>query len=271
MASERIGFIGAGQMARAIAQGLVRADMIRREQIFASDPDAQARVAFEERVPGANVGAENLEVVSAADTIILAIKPQQMAAVVDGIALAVDDSKLLISIAAGVKLSQLSAQLGDRSRLIRVMPNTPCLIGEGATGYALGAGATAEDADFADRMLRSVGHAFLLEEKLLDAVTALSGSGPAFFCAVLEALSDGGSQIGLPADVANSLALQTMAGTAATLQATGESPESLRKRVSSPGGTTLAGLAALESHSLHEALVAAIKAATERSRELGNS
>ncbi|HJN66241.1 MAG TPA: NAD(P)-binding domain-containing protein, partial [Pirellulales bacterium] len=179
MASEKIGFIGAGQMARAIAQGLVRAGMIRREQIFASDPDAQARAAFEERVPGANVGALNLEVVSAADTIILAIKPQQMAAVVDGIALAVDDSKLLISIAAGVKLSQLSAQLGDRSRLIRVMPNTPCLIGEGVSGYALGAGATAEDADFADRMLRSVGHAFLLEEKLLDAVTALSGSGPA--------------------------------------------------------------------------------------------
>jgi len=175
----------------------------------------------------------------------------------------------LVSIAAGIKLSQLGAQLGDRSRLIRVMPNTPCLIGEGASGYALGASATAEDAEFVGQMLCSVGQAFLLEEQLLDAVTALSGSGPAFFCAVLEALSDGGSQMGLPADVANSLALQTMAGTAATLQATGESPESLRKRVSSPGGTTLAGLAALESHSLHEALLAAIEAATERSRELG--
>ncbi len=270
MASERIGFIGAGQMARAIAQGLVRADMIRGEQICASDPDAQARDVFEELVPGANVGTENLEVVSAADTIILAIKPQQMEMVVDGIAAAVDDSKLLISIAAGVKLSQLGAQLGDRSRLIRVMPNTPCLIGEGASGYALGAGATEEDAEFTARMLRSVGQAFLLEEQLLDAVTALSGSGPAFFCAVLEALRDGGSRMGLPADVANRLVLQTMAGTAATLQATGESPESLRKRVSSPGGTTLAGLAALESHSLHEALVAAVEAATERSRELGS-
>lgn len=270
MATDMIGFIGAGQMARALARGLVSAGLVQVENLCASDPVAEARTAFQEMVPGARVSTENREIVSAASTIVLAIKPQQMEAVLDEIAEALDDSKLLISIAAGVRLSQIGDQLAPGVRLIRVMPNTPCLVGEGASGYALGIHATVADAQFVDRMLRSVGQTFPLEEELLDAVTALSGSGPAFFSAVLAALSDGGCRMGLPAEVAGGLALQTMLGTATYLQSTGETPELLKKRVSSPGGTTLAGLAALESHHLHEALVAAVEAATRRSRELGS-
>lgn len=266
-----IGFIGAGQMARALAQGLVRAGLIEAENLCASDPVTEARAAFLEMVPGSSVGDDNRKTVASAETLVLAIKPQQMETVIDEIAAGLDDTKLVISIAAGVRLSRIAERLAGRPRMIRVMPNTPCLVGQGASGYALGSGTTPNDARFVESLLGSVGSVVRLEEKMLDAVTAVSGSGPAFFCAVLEALGEGGRRMGLPEEVADSLALQTMLGTATYLQSTDERPGLLKQRVSSPGGTTVAGLAALDSAGLSEALISGVEAATRRARELGDS
>jgi len=173
-------------------------------------------------------------------------------------------------VAAGVRLAQLAAGLQTGVRLVRVMPNAPCLVGQGASAYCLGASVGTADSALVSKILSSVGIAFELEEKLLDAVTGLSGSGPAFVCVVIEALSDGGVRMGLPRSVATALAVQTVRGTAEML-AGGDHPATLKDKVASPGGTTIAGLAALESHGLRAALIAAVEAATRRSIELGSA
>ena len=176
--------------------------------------------------------------------------------------------KLVISIAAGITLKTLDAAL-PKSRLVRVMPNTPCLVGESASGYSLGPRATEADGALVKQLLESVGRAFVVDEKLLDAVTGLSGSGPAFVYVAIEALSDAGVRMGLPRDVALQLAAQTVRGAATMVLETGEHPGVLKDRVTSPGGTTIAGLAALESGGFRGTLIAAVEAATRRSIELG--
>ena len=264
-----IGFIGAGQMARALAQGFVHAGLFAAEEVLASDPQETARQAFADLLPGAEVDSDNLNLVAKCETIVLAVKPQQMEKVLTEINSAIDSSRLVISIAAGIRLAWLAAQIQHGARLVRVMPNTPCLVGQGASGYALGRGATEQDAEFVARLLHSVGIAFCVDEPQLDAVTAVSGSGPAFLCAVLEALAEGGTQCGLTEDVAATLALQTMQGTATYLRETGISPAELKKRVSSPGGTTVAGLAALEAGNLQSLLRETVEVATRRAEELG--
>jgi pyrroline-5-carboxylate reductase len=176
--------------------------------------------------------------------------------------------KLFVSIAAGVTIARLSAGLGT-DRVIRVMPNTPCLVGKGAAAFARGPSATPADGERVAKLLNAVGLAFELDEKLLDAVTGLSGSGPAFVYVVIEALSDGGVRMGLPRHVATQLAAQTVLG-AAQMVLGGEHPAVLKDRVASPGGTTIAGLQALEDRGLRAALIAAVEAATERSKELGS-
>jgi len=264
-----IGFIGAGQMARALAKGLVHSGLFEPQDVWASDPSADACEAFSALLPDATVGTDNLKLVSECQTVILAVKPQHIENVVVAIDPAVDDSHLVISIAAGIRLAWLAAQLSHGGRLVRVMPNTPCLVGQGASGYALGRGATEKDAQFLDRLLTSVGLAFCVGEEQLDAVTALSGSGPAFFCAFLEALAAGGVTCGLPEDSAATLALQTMRGTAAYLQETSVTPAELIERVSSPGGTTVAGLTKLHEGNLQSLLQATVQSAAERSAELG--
>jgi pyrroline-5-carboxylate reductase len=176
-----------------------------------------------------------------------------------------------VSIAAGVTLGQLAVALGADRRLIRVMPNTPCLVGASASGYAPGEAATSDDIALVDRLLNVVGTAFRLPEHLLDAVTGLSGSGPAFVYAVIEALSDGGVRVGLPRDVATALAAQTVLGSARMVLETGLHPGVLKDQVTSPGGTTIAGLHALERGGLRAALMDAVEAAARRSRELGGT
>ena len=266
-----IGFIGAGQMAQALAQGLVQSGIFSATEIYASDPSDAARDAFAGLLPDAHLHAENGELVSACQTIILAVKPQQMADVLAPLSGSIHQSHLVISIAAGIRISWLAAQMTREPRLVRVMPNTPCLVGQGVSCYALGRGATGEDGAFVNRLLCSVGQAFCVEEAQLDAVTALSGSGPAFFCAILESLAAGGEQCGLPQPLAASLALQTMQGTAAYLQQTGVTPGELKKRVSSPGGTTVAGLDALDAGHLEDLLKSSVQAAAKRSAELGQA
>ena len=211
----------------------------------------------------------NRAVAAEADVLILAVKPQQMSGVLAEVGPTLTSSRLVVSIAAGMRLDTLAAGLGPRARLIRVMPNTPCLVGQSASGYSLGAGATEADAELVAELLAAVGRAFRVDEKLLDAVTGLSGSGPAFVYLIIEALSDGGVRMGLPREVALQLAAQTVRGAAEMVLTSGEHPAVLKDRVASPGGTTIAGLQALEAGSLRGTLMAAVEAATRRSQELG--
>ena len=269
MLTQQIGFIGAGQMARALAGGFVQAGLVAGRQIVASDPVAAARDAWQSALPQARIAASNAAVAAEADVIVLAVKPQQMSAVLAELKPACKANHLVISIAAGVRLATLEAGLGNEVRLVRVMPNTPCLVGQSASAYTLGTRATAADGELVEQLLGSVGRAFRVEEKLLDAVTGLSGSGPAFVFVLIEALSDGGVRMGLPRDLALALAAQTVRGAAEMMLVTGEHPAVLKDRVASPGGTTIAGLQALESGGLRSALIAAVEAATRRSVELG--
>jgi pyrroline-5-carboxylate reductase len=199
----------------------------------------------------------------------LAVKPQLLASVSGGLKGKIPTGTLVVSIAAGVRLSQLAAWLGEDVRLIRVMPNTPCLVGQGACAFSLGKQATAADAETVEKLLKAVGTAYEVEEKLLDAVTGLSGSGPAFVYVMIEALGDAGVNMGLPRAIASALAAQTVRGAAEMVLATGEHTAVLKDRVASPGGTTIAGLQALENGGLRGTLIAAVEAATKRSIELG--
>jgi pyrroline-5-carboxylate reductase len=268
MLKQRIGFIGAGQMATALGQGFVKAGLVAGEGLLASDPLAEARERFVE-VTGGQATTDNLEVASATDVLFLAVKPQQMARVLLELRGRIPAEKLVVSIAAGVRLALLAEGLGEEVRLVRVMPNTPCLVSQGACGYCLGDRASPEDGQLVEQLLSSVGVAYQVDERLLDAVTGLSGSGPAFVYVMIEALSDGGVRMGLPRAVATALAAQTLRGAAEMVLATGEHPGVLKDQVTSPGGTTIAGLQALELGGLRAALMAGVEAATRRSMELG--
>ncbi len=239
-------------------------------QIAASDPFAESRSQFQKMVPNSHVSDSNRDTVAAADVVVLAVKPQSMQDVLTELADHVSSEQLVISIAAGVRLSQIADQLGSDKRLIRVMPNTPCLVGQSASAFAVGTNATDADAALVEQLLSAVGHAHRLDESLLDAVTGLSGSGPAFVSVFIEALSDGGVRVGLPGNVAMALAVQTVLGTAELIRSTGEHPSVIKDRVASPGGTTIAGLKALETHGFRAAVISAVEAATKRSIELGS-
>jgi pyrroline-5-carboxylate reductase len=271
MLATQIGFIGAGRMATALASGFVSAKLVEARALTASDPSSAAREQFEADIPGANIVAENGDVVSQSDVVILAVKPQQMAAVLTGIREALRRDALIVSIAAGVPLTRLASGLPPGQRAIRVMPNTPCLIGRGASAYSLGPSATPEDARLVAQLLSAVGVAHQVPEEQLDAVTGLSGSGPAFAYTMIEVLSEGGVAMGLPAALAADLAVRTVAGAAEMILSTGETPAVLRDRVTSPGGTTLAGLKALDEGGFRAAVLGAVTAATRRSAELGKS
>ena len=269
-APPRLGFIGAGRMATALARGFVAQGLASAEQMIASDPLPAAAQEFA-RETGAKTTTDNAQVVAASDCLFLAVKPQQMAEVLAELCGKVTDKHLVVSVAAGITLAALAKGLGPGPRLVRVMPNTPCLIGQGASVYSLGPGATAADGELVGRLLSAVGVGCEAPEKLLDAVTGLSGSGPAFVYIMIEALSDGGVRMGLPRDLALKLAAQTVRGAAEMVLASGEHPAVLKDRVASPGGTTIAGLQALESGGLRAALIAAVEAAARRSAELGTS
>jgi pyrroline-5-carboxylate reductase len=256
-------------MATALARAWVGAGLVRAADCRASDPAPQARQTFSADT-GCPAGPDNRAVASSSDLLVLAVKPQSMPALLAEVRpLLAGRHPLVVSIAAGVTLRQLADGLGADTRLVRVMPNTPCLVGASASGYSPGEFATHEDVALVDRLLQAVGRAFRVPEGLLDAVTGLSGSGPAFVYLVIEALSDGGVRVGLPRDVATALAAQTVFGAAKMVLETGLHPGALKDMVTSPGGTTIAGLHALERGGVRGALMDAVEAATRRSAELG--
>ena len=266
--TQRIGFIGAGRMATALASGFVKTGVLSADAICAFDPSEAARESFTTAFGSVCVSG-NPEVVAQSDVVFLAVKPQFLDDVLQEIATHVKDSHLVVSIAAGASIATIGSVLGSGRRIIRVMPNTPCLVGAGASAFATGPQATEADAELVERLLSTVGLALPVSEALLDAVTGLSGSGPAFVFEAIEAMSDGGVRMGLPRATATQLAAQTVLGAATLLLETGEHPGVLKDAVASPGGTTIAGLHALERSGFRAALMDAVQAAALRSAELG--
>jgi pyrroline-5-carboxylate reductase len=267
---KKIAFVGSGNMAEALVKGLVAAGLAEPGEIVCADPRAERREELEKRYRVATTG-DNPAAVAGADLVILSVKPQIMDVILDEIAGSIDPRKLVISIAAGVTTAAIARKLGAGVRIVRTMPNTPALVGAGATALARGAHATEEDLALAFTLFEAVGTAVVVEEHLLDAVTGLSGSGPAFVFLAIEALADGGVKVGLPRAVALSLAAQTVVGAGALVLETGEHPGRLKDQVTSPGGTTIAGVHALEAAGFRAALISAVEAATRRSKELGEA
>ena len=263
-----IGFLGAGKMATALGKGFIQAGLAGPKQVVASDPSPAAGAAFVKSTGGRLVDS-NSAVVRSASVLILAVKPDQVANVLAEIRGEISANHLLISIAAGVPLAKLETGLDENARVIRVMPNTPALLGASASAFAAGKAARAADTELAQKLFSSVGVALQVKESLLDAVTGLSGSGPAYIYLVIEALSDGGVACGLPRDVATRLAAQTVLGSARMVLETGIHPGALKDMVTSPGGTTIEGLHELEKGKLRGTLISAVRAATEKSRKLG--
>jgi len=273
LSAQRIAFIGTGQMATALAAGFVR-ELLSPSQISGYDPIEASRNAFTAKLgDGVRVHDSAAAAIEDATVIILAVKPQVMTEAIQPLAESFKSVKasspLIVSIAAGVPIAKLEQLLPQGMRVIRVMPNTPCLIGRGASGLSAGSAATADDSRLIGELLATVGLVEILSEPLLDAVTGLSGSGPAYVFQMIEALSDGGVKMGLPRATATRLAAQTLAGAAEMLLSTGLHPGALKDSVTSPGGTTIAGLHAMEVGGVRAALINAVEAATLRSRELG--
>ncbi len=265
---EKIGIIGAGKIGAAIARGVVRAGLARPERLMASDVSKPLRQALADELC-VKATPSNLKLCDFADIIILAVKPQVIDSVVKEIAKKVGKTKLVVSVAAGVPLARLEKNLVKGARVVRVMPNIPCVVGAGASGYAGGANAASADLEKVGAILNSFGVGLQLEEKYLDAVTGLSGSGPAYVFLFIESLADGGVQVGLSRDVALKLALQTVFGAARMALESGKHLGELRDEVTSPGGTTIAGLYALEKGRLRGTVMEAVLQATRRSQELG--
>lgn len=272
LSERRIGFIGGGAMAEALLGGLLAAGH-SREKLCVFDPVAARREHLKTTL-GVGLCETNAAVVAASDVVVLAVKP----GLVPGVLRALDASQsdlarpLWVSIAAGVSLQSIAAALGTSARVVRAMPNTPALVRCAATAFCAAASATAEDREAARALFETVGLAWEApNEGLLDAVTGLSGSGPAYVFLFLEALADAGVRMGLPRDASHALACQTVLGAATLAQTSGRHPAELKDQVTSPGGTTIAGVERLEALGLRAAVHAAVEAATARSRELGKS
>ncbi len=264
-----IGFLGAGNMGEAMIKGLLKAGLVSPHAIFATDVRLD-RLRAIEKLYGIQVLEDNAELVRRSDVVILAVKPQVIAEVLKEVGPVLTPKNLVISIAAGVSTAALRSHLAGRDvRLIRVMPNTGALVLEAATAIARASGLLPGDLETAEEIFAALGKVVILEERLMDAVTGLSGSGPAYIALVVEALADGGVKMGLDRSTALSLATQTVLGAARLLLETGMHPGQLKDMVSSPGGTTIAGVAALEDGGIRRALISAVERATLRSRELG--
>ena len=268
MIKEKIGFIGGGKMGEALCKGLINAKLSNVDQIMVGDVSVERCELLSQEI-GVRTTGDNKEIVSFADIIVLAVKPQMMSEVISALKDDIIPRHLVVSIAAGIPIRFIESRLSAGVRVIRVMPNTPCLIGASATAFALGKHANDADARIVSAIFSAVGKVFHLDEKHLDAVTGLSGSGPAYVYMFIEALSDGGVKMGLPRDTATILAAQTVLGAARMVLETGQHPALLKDAVASPGGTTIEGISKLEDGKIRASIINAVEAAAIKSKKLG--
>lgn len=266
--SPTLGFIGGGQMAGALATGALHSGLLSENKLVFFDTSLEAQAKLRDKFPNSKIVPHLKDVFDICDSILLAVKPQVLTKVTSELANHISPTHLIISVVAGISLAKLESGLGTK-RIIRVMPNTPCQVRAGASGIAALAGTSAEDRNWVEHLMASVGTVHHVEDDMLHAVTGVSGSGPAYAFMVIEALADGGVAAGLPRKVATQLAAQTLLGAATMVLKTGDHPGELKDRVASPAGTTIAAIAALEQHGIRAAFIEAVKAATERSRQLG--
>ena len=263
-----IGFIGGGQMGEALVKGMIKAALYQASALLVAEPNA-ARRGYLENAYGIETRDTALPVWQACDTVLLAVKPQAMTEVLTSAKPSIQKTHLIISIAAGLPLAIYERILDKDAKIIRVMPNTPALVLEGASALCCNANVTADEMRMATAIFNAVGKAVVLDEQYLDAVTGLSGSGPAYVFTFIEALIDAGLKTGLARDVAETLAVQTVLGSVKLMCETKEHPAVLRARVTSPGGTTIAGLHVLEKNGFRGIVMDAVEAAVRRSAELG--
>lgn len=268
METKKIGFLGAGNMATALVRGLLHGG-VRPEQVMLGDVSKARLDKVQSEHPGLLATTDNLEICRFADVVVLAVKPQIVDKVLPQIASQWREGSLMISVAAGVSAAGIESKLPAGARVIRTMPNTAATVLAGATAICRGTHATDEDVTLAERLFGAIGRTVVLDESLIDAVTGLSGSGPAYVMLIIEALADGGVKVGLHRDTALMLAAQTVFGSAKLLLETGEHPGRLKDMVTSPGGTAIAGLHTLEAGGLRTTLINAVETATRRARELG--
>ncbi|MDW8251645.1 MAG: pyrroline-5-carboxylate reductase [Myxococcales bacterium] len=268
MEDRTVGFLGAGNMAGALIKGLLVSRALPPYKIWASDVRDE-RLMELDRLHKIKTTRDNRELLRACDVVVLSVKPQVIDRVMPAVAEHLRPGALLISVAAGVSIGAMEAKLPPGSRVIRTMPNTPAIVLAGATAIARGSHASDEDLRVALALFEAVGRVTVLDESLLDAVTGLSGSGPAYIMLIIEALADGGVKVGLHRETALMLAAQTVFGSAKLLLDTGMHPGALKDMVTSPGGTAIAGLHTLESGGLRRTLIDAVEAATQRSEQLG--
>jgi pyrroline-5-carboxylate reductase len=270
MKNRKIGMLGTGNMASALVRGLLSSKTLRPDQIRGSDVRAEHLLELEKKY-GIQTTTSNSELLAWANVVVLAVKPQVIDRVLDQVAGDFNSDTLVISVAAGVPIRSIEARLPDGARVLRAMPNTAAIALAGATGVAPGSRATPEDVQFTQALFDAVGRTVVLDESLIDAVTGLSGSGPAYIMLIIEALADGGVKVGLHRETALLLAAQTVYGSAKLLLETGEHPGRLKDMVTSPGGTAIAGLHTLESGGLRRTLIDAVEVATKRAVELGEA
>lgn len=263
----KLGIIGCGKMGTALLRGILARGICAESDITASDSVDAATSALQDVHPGISI-ATNAETAGRSEVLLLCVKPHQILDTLSEIASS-GANPLVVSIAAGVTLQKLQPAMGAGARIARVMPNTPALVGKGASAFSLGEHCTAEDGETVAALLSAVGHVEQVPENLLNAVTGVSGSGPAYIYTVIEALADGGVVMGLSKQQALKLAAQTVAGAAEMVIQTGEHPAQLRDAVTSPGGTTIAALAKLEEKGLRSAMIEAVRTAAQRAEELG--
>lgn len=268
MKNYKIGFIGAGNMGKAIIKGLINSNFVSKESIYASEISKQAADKVSSEL-GIKVYTDNNELTKIADIIILCVKPHFIQSVVEGIKSNLTEQKQIVSIAAGISTNFIENILSSKIPVIRVMPNTPALVGEGMTAVCKGKYVSDEQLKYIVELFSKVGRSIEVQEKFINAVTGISGSGPAFMYTIIEALADGGVKLGLPKNIALELAAQTAAGAAKMILETGKHPSILKDEVTTPGGTTIAGLMVMEENNIRSALSKTVQETARVADELG--
>uniref|UniRef100_A0A0N4ZWF4 Pyrroline-5-carboxylate reductase n=1 Tax=Parastrongyloides trichosuri TaxID=131310 RepID=A0A0N4ZWF4_PARTI len=267
----RIGFIGAGKMAQALAKGLITSGRYEAANIIASSPRTDSKTLEDCKSLGVSVTYDNTEVVESSDVVFVAVKPGNVAKVAAEIAPVFERKQLLVSIALGITIRNIETLLPPKSRVVRVMPNTPCLVGAGASAFSIGSACFDGDSTLVQDLLSTVGYAVEVPEALIDPVTGLSGSSPSYMFSVIEGLADGGVKMGIPRDLSIRLAAYTLLGAAKMVLETGIHPAILKEAVQSPAGSSVYGIHEIEKGGLKATLISAVEAGTIRSRETGSN